>query len=204
MQEAMLYANDLEFTVQVLENIKYIKSQQEDEMAKIGKAIIMTHDLTKLTSATLAVQIMNALKPYLDSNDRQVMEEIYQFYRTHPYLFDKHQIHRLQYYFYSLGEKTDFEDPVQMDDDAEQVSNTRMFTPIAQQLYNFKAHHSWNLWVRHDPDTQTSTASLHDKKSGKVIRMVGTFPNSYEDLAALKSQVQEYKCVLINLPPLPE
>lgn len=112
IEDALIINYDLEYAVQVLENCRYLSPELGKELAKTAKTIFANHDLTRLNDASLAVKIVGAVHPYFEETDAYILDEIYQLYKKHSYLFDKRLIDRLEYYYYTLESKFQFGEPI--------------------------------------------------------------------------------------------
>jgi hypothetical protein len=65
-------------------------------------------------------------------------------------------------------------------------------------------NNDWTIDTKENPLTQTTSATLKNKRSSQLLFIQGVFPNSYEDIVLAKQllHAKKIKHAFINLPPI--
>ncbi|CAD8141117.1 unnamed protein product [Paramecium octaurelia] len=203
VEESLLYANDLQYTISTLENIKFIQSANTNQIVNISRQIFHNYNISKLETPQNAVDLLQVLTKNISVKDVRLYREIYKFYKKHAQYFTHQQVETLQKCYYHLARQIEFNDLIQIDEKTSVAKHTENFNHIQSDIYQLKQQEDWNIMFKEDPQSLTSAAIL-THKNGIVLRIQGVFQNNYESIIDTQKLISEKKpdIIILNMAPI--
>ncbi|CAK82131.1 unnamed protein product (macronuclear) [Paramecium tetraurelia] len=203
VEESLLYANDLQYTISTLENIKLIQAANTTQIVNISRQIFHNYNISKLDSPQSAVDLIQVLVQNISAKDVRLYREIYKFYKKHAQYFTHQQVETLQKCYYHLARQIEFNDLIQIDEKTSVAKHTEKFNYIQSDIYQLKQQEDWSIMIKEDPQSQTSSAIL-THKNGIVLRIQGVFQNNYESIIDTQKLISEKKpdIIILNMAPI--
>ncbi|CAD8147110.1 unnamed protein product [Paramecium pentaurelia] len=203
IEESLLYANDLQYTILALENTKLINSDNTKQIVEISKQIFHNLNISKLDTPQKAVDLVKVLNENLSANDVRLYREIYKFYKKHAQYFNHQQVETLQKCYYHFARQLNFNDLIQIDEKTSSAKHTENFNYIHSDIYQLKQQEDWNIMIKDDPKSLTSAAIL-THKNGIILRIQGVYQNNYESIIDTKKLISEKKpdIIILNMAPI--